>query len=81
MGAYVSSGSRPNQTASSWAFARLASVLLFGPAARIDANILLKYGKGSIKKEAIEKFTHKMEDGKIMTGKKHNKNSKLLKDL
>tara|TARA_R110002072_G_scaffold8207_5_gene42900 strand:- start:805 stop:1287 length:483 start_codon:yes stop_codon:yes gene_type:complete len=80
MGAYVSSGSRPNQTASSWAFARLASVLLFGPAARIDANILLKYGKNEIKKEAIKKFTHTM-DGKIMTGKKHTKNSKLLKDL
>lgn len=78
--AYYTSGSRPNQTKESWAFARLASVLLFGPAARIDANILLKYGKNEIKKEAIKKFTHTM-DGKIMTGKKHNKNSKFLKDL
>lgn len=78
--AYYTSGSRPNQTKESWAFARLASVLLFGPAARIDANILLKYGKNEIKKEAIKRFTHKM-DGKIMTGKKHTKNSKLLKDL
>jgi hypothetical protein len=39
-GAYASSGSRPNQTSYSWKFARLASALLGGPAARVDRNLL-----------------------------------------
>ena len=43
MGAYYSSGSRPNQTPTSWGLARLASVILNGPARRIDKNIWNKY--------------------------------------
>ena len=43
MGAYYSSGSRPNQTPPSWGLARLASVILNGPARRIDKNIWDKY--------------------------------------
>ena len=39
-GAYFSSGSRPNQTAHSWGYARLASALTAGKAAAIDFNIL-----------------------------------------
>lgn len=39
-GAYASSGSRPNQTSYSWKFARLASALLGGPAAKVDKNLL-----------------------------------------
>jgi len=39
-GAYYSSGSRPNQTPQSWGYARLASALTGGPAAKIDADIL-----------------------------------------
>jgi hypothetical protein len=39
-GAYYSSGSRPNQTAQSWARARLASALTSGKAAKVDAHIL-----------------------------------------
>ena len=42
-GAYFSSGSRPNQTPSSWAYARLASVILNGPARKVDKNIWNKY--------------------------------------
>jgi len=42
-GAYYSSGSRPNQTASSWAYARLASVIMGGPARKIDKSIWEKY--------------------------------------
>tara|TARA_R100001594_G_scaffold149788_2_gene208649 strand:- start:261 stop:668 length:408 start_codon:yes stop_codon:yes gene_type:complete len=42
-GAYYSSGSRPNQTASSWAYARLASVIMGGPARKIDKDIWNKY--------------------------------------
>jgi hypothetical protein len=43
MGAYYSSGSRPNQTPASWGLARLASVILGGPSRRIDKNIWDKY--------------------------------------
>ena len=39
-GAYYSSGSRPNQTAQSWAYARLASALTGGKASRIDYHLV-----------------------------------------
>ncbi len=42
-GAYYSSGSRPNQTGSSWAYARLASVIMNGPARKYDKKIWDKY--------------------------------------
>jgi hypothetical protein len=41
-GAYYSSGSRPNQTAQSWGYARLASSLTAGKSAAVDYNILEK---------------------------------------
>lgn len=41
-GAYYSSGSRPNQTATSWGLARLASALTAGKAAAVDYAILKK---------------------------------------
>ena len=41
-GAYYSSGSRPNQTAQSWGYARLASALTGGPSSQIDYSILEK---------------------------------------
>jgi len=44
-GAYYSSGSRPNQTAQSWALARLAGVIMNSPARKIDAEIWNKYKK------------------------------------
>ena len=40
MGAYYSSGSRPNQTPHSWGYARLYSALAGGPAAKVDYHIL-----------------------------------------
>jgi len=43
MGAYYSSGSRPNQTPESWAYARLASVIMNGPARKVDMKIWEKY--------------------------------------
>jgi len=43
MGAYYSSGSRPNQTPESWAYARLASVIMNGPARKVDIKIWTKY--------------------------------------
>jgi hypothetical protein len=42
-GAYYSSGSRPNQTPTSWALARLASVIMGGAARKTDKKIWDKY--------------------------------------
>lgn len=42
-GAYYSAGSRPNQTAESWARARLYSVLFGGKARTVDRAIVTKY--------------------------------------
>ena len=39
-GAYFSSGSRPNQTAQSWGYARLASSITGGKASAVDYTIL-----------------------------------------
>ena len=43
MGAYYSSGSRPNQTAQSWGKARMYSYILGGPTRKIDNEITKKY--------------------------------------
>ena len=40
IGAYYSSGSRPNQTGHSWGYARLFSALTGGPASKVDRHIL-----------------------------------------
>lgn len=45
-GAYMTSGSRPNQTPDSWANARLASVLTGGNALKIDKDLV---GEKSLK--------------------------------
>lgn len=39
-GAYFSSGSRPNQTAQSWGYARLASSITGGKASAVDFSLL-----------------------------------------
>jgi hypothetical protein len=44
-GAYMSSGSRPNTTAEAWSRARLASVIMNGPARKVDIDIWEKYKK------------------------------------
>jgi len=44
-GAYYSAGSRPNQTATSWSLARLASVITGGAARKVDQKIWDKYKK------------------------------------
>lgn len=44
-GAYYSSGSRPNQTAQSWALARLASVIMGGNARKVDMKIWSEFKK------------------------------------
>ena len=47
--AYYTSGSRPNQTPTSWARARLASVLLKGPAYKVDKHIVKKHARAKHK--------------------------------
>ena len=42
-GAYYSSGSRPNQSPQSWAYARVYSYILGGNARKTDASITKKY--------------------------------------
>lgn len=44
-GAYFSAGSRPNVKPEQWARARLASVILNGPARKVDKTIWEKYSK------------------------------------
>ena len=42
-GAYYTSGSRPNVSAEQWARARLASVIMNGPARKVDKKIWEKF--------------------------------------
>lgn len=44
-GAYFSGGSRPNTTPTQWARARLASVIMNGPARKVDKEIWDRYKK------------------------------------
>lgn len=53
MGAFYSSGSRPNQTAHSWGRARLYSAISGGPASKVDYNILAKHCKKDSKALAL----------------------------
>jgi hypothetical protein len=60
-GAFFSSGSRPNQTAQSWGYARLGSAITGQKAAAVDFSILetgcKKSGKAyKLAKEAKEKY-------------------------
>ena len=43
MGAYYSSGSRPNQTAESWGKARMYAYIFGSPTRKIDYHITKKY--------------------------------------
>ncbi len=58
-GAYFSSGSRPNQTAQSWGYARLASSVTGGKSAAIDYNILEKGCKKTSKALRLAKKSRK----------------------
>lgn len=48
--AYMSSGSRPNQSPNSWAFARLASVLTGGKALKVDKDLVGEESLSKIKR-------------------------------
>jgi hypothetical protein len=54
-GAYYSAGSRPNQTAHSWGNARLYSAVSGGPAAKVDATILVEGCKPNSKALKLSK--------------------------
>ena len=54
-GAYLSSGSRPNQTPASWGYARLASALTGGNAALVDFHLLEKGCKKNSKSLKLAK--------------------------
>ena len=58
-GAYFSSGSRPNQTAQSWGYARLASSVTGGKSAAIDYNILVNGCKKTSKALRLAKKSRK----------------------
>lgn len=60
-GAYFSSGSRPNQTGTSWGIARLASAITGGPAARVDMHILEKGCKTRSKALKLARATKKVK--------------------
>ena len=54
-GAYLSSGSRTNQTPASWGYARLASALTGGNAALVDFHLLEKGCKKNSKSLKLAK--------------------------
>ena len=60
MGAYYSSGSRPNQTPHSWGIARLASSITGGKAAAVDYNILQEGCNTNSKALKLAKKSRKM---------------------
>ena len=65
-GAYYSSGSRPNQTASSWGYARLGSAITGSKAALYDFKIIKKYcNKNSKTLKLAKKSFKKFKNSKI----------------
>lgn len=59
MGAYYSSGSRPNQTGHSWGIARLSSAITSGKSAAVDYDILEKGCKRNSKALSLAKKAKK----------------------
>jgi hypothetical protein len=74
-GAYFSSGSRPNQTAQSWGYARLGSAITAGKAAVIDYSILEegcspKSKALTLAKKAVKKYGTKKGNTKTRKTRK-----------
>ena len=80
-GAYLSSGSRPNQTPQSWGVARLASALTGGNASVVDYNILEKGCKPTSKVLKLAKKQCKKVGRKCGNNKTKNKKNKKNKTL
>lgn len=71
-GAYYSSGSRPNQTAQSWGYARLASAITGGKSAAVDYNIIEKgcnHNKKAFKlaRQSRKKYNYGTEHARTKT--------------
>ena len=62
-GAYFSSGSRPNQTAHSWGYARLASSITGGKASAVDYTILENGCKSNSKALKLAKTSQHFKHG------------------
>lgn len=83
MGAYYSSGSRPNQNAHSWAYARLASTLLKHNSYRVDKHIIDEVGgkiKSPPKKKCLQKGGKSKKSKIISCCKLNTKTEKTLKN-
>ena len=86
-GAYYSSGSRPNQTAHSWGYARLASAITGGKSAAVDFKILEKHcdpnGKAmKLAKESRKKHKYGTRRvPKIKGGRKDKGNNRTRKRI
>ncbi|MDA9216452.1 hypothetical protein N9O88_01360 [bacterium] len=86
MGAYYSSGSRPNQTAHSWGKARMYSALTGGPASRVDKAILIEGCKKTSKSLKFVKTAKKSNNYKKIklkggTRKSLNKMKEILVEI
>jgi hypothetical protein len=64
-GAYYSSGSRPNQTASSWGIARLASSITGGKSSIVDFSLLESGCDKRKKTYKLAKKTYKKNNKKV----------------
>ena len=73
MGAYYSSGSRPNQTAESWGIARLGSAITGGPSSMVDYHILEKECKNDSIALKMAKKTCRNENRCNLNKTKKNK--------
>ena len=69
-GAYYSSGSRPNQTAHSWGYARLASAITGGPSSVIDNHLLEEGCKSTSRALKLSRKNKKMNKNKIKRTKR-----------
>lgn len=78
-GAFYSSGSRPNQTPSSWAYARLGSALTGKGASVVDFRILEKYCKPRSKPLLLAR--HAKQNKKQSQKKKKKRRKKKSKKL
>lgn len=86
MGAFYSSGSRPNQSAQSWAYARLASVILKHNAYNVDRHILIENNcdnikppphKKTIKQKGGVKNKHRIYSSRLKLTKKLKKHASI----
>jgi hypothetical protein len=86
MGAYYSSGSRPNQTAHSWGKARMYSAITGGPASKVDKAILIEGCKKTSKALKFVKTARKSNNYKKIklkggTRKSQNKMKEILVEI